>query len=130
MLLPVKGVPLIVSPPQNIQVSVRESFNLTCTIIGQPVPNITWTKDAIPLTSDGHITVGVNTIIISDSNVNDTGVYTCTGINTVGVSSYAVNVIVSEVKGTSLHNYVLFIFVYFSIAIICNNAIFQISTSY
>lgn len=40
-------------------------------------------------------------VAVSRSGLNDSGVYVCTAVNTVGVASFGVNVQVNELKGIS-----------------------------
>lgn len=101
------ALPLIITPPQSLQVFVREPFNLTCITSGRPLPVVSWFKDGVPLVNNSRIIVGANTVSISDSIVNDTGIYTCTGTNAAGTTSHSANVIVSDITSNVLHDIIL-----------------------
>ncbi|XP_067391212.1 hemicentin-1 isoform X2 [Emydura macquarii macquarii] len=102
--------PGIVGENKLEDVKVKEKHNviLTCEVIGNPVPQITWIKDGQSLTEDGdhQILSSGRFLQITNAQVADTGRYTCVASNIAGDKSkgYSLNVLVSPtIAGTDSH---------------------------
>ncbi|KAK4820389.1 hypothetical protein QYF61_025563 [Mycteria americana] len=85
--------------PEDVKVKEKHRVSLTCEVIGNPVPHITWIKDGQPLTEDeDHKFLSSGRFLqITNAQVTDTGRYTCIASNTAGdkSKSYTLNVLVS-----------------------------------
>ncbi|XP_059849711.1 hemicentin-1-like [Hypanus sabinus] len=82
------------------------SLSLFCECSGIPSPVLQWMKNGIPLSSDngGHIRVysGRQMLHISNTQISDSGTYTCMGTNLAGTSTkdYSVEVYaIPRIKG-------------------------------
>ena len=69
-----------------------EDIIATCEWTGSPTPEVTWLKDGVPLVEDRiRITVTNNNLLselqIQDVQLDDTGLYTCSVSNNLGVDS-------------------------------------------
>uniref|UniRef100_A0A8B9ER49 Hemicentin-1 n=1 Tax=Anser cygnoides TaxID=8845 RepID=A0A8B9ER49_ANSCY len=86
---------------EDMKVKEKHRVTLTCEVIGNPVPQITWVKDGRPLTEDeDHKFLSSGRFLqITNAQVTDTGRYTCIASNTAGdkSKSYSLNVLVSPV---------------------------------
>ena len=82
-----------------MQTQVGESFNLMCVVDGLPTPQVTWLKDGAILSTDTRIIVNDSSVSVSNSDITDSGVYTCTAMNLAGVVSHSVLVTVFEELG-------------------------------
>nr|XP_005290755.1 hemicentin-1 isoform X1 [Chrysemys picta bellii] len=94
--------------PEDVKVKEKHSVTLTCEVIGNPVPQITWVKDGQPLTQDGdhQILSSGRFLQITNAQVADTGRYTCVATNVAGdkSKSYSLSVLVSPtIAGTDSH---------------------------
>ena len=87
------AVELILYPNDTIT-NVRESLTLTCTASGVPAPTISWYKDMeLLLAGEVNITevvfvhassyYTVSVLYLCDVQFSDTGMYNCTGSNTI-----------------------------------------------
>uniref|UniRef100_A0A674IMN9 Hemicentin-1 n=1 Tax=Terrapene triunguis TaxID=2587831 RepID=A0A674IMN9_9SAUR len=93
---------------EDVKVKEKHSVTLTCEVIGNPIPQITWVKDGQPLTQDGdhQILSSGRFLQITNAQVADTGRYTCVASNVAGdkSKSYSLNVLVSPtIAGTDSH---------------------------
>ncbi|XP_063057327.1 hemicentin-1 isoform X2 [Engraulis encrasicolus] len=84
---------------EDVKVKDRQNVTLACEVTGNPVPEITWLKDGLPLVSDRRHKVmshGRFLQIIS-AQVSDTGRYSCLATNSAGDRSrhFNLNVLVS-----------------------------------
>ncbi|XP_009874122.1 PREDICTED: hemicentin-1-like, partial [Apaloderma vittatum] len=84
---------------EDVKVKEKHRVTLTCEVIGNPVPQITWIKDGQSLTEDkDHKLLSSGRFLqITNAQVTDTGRYTCIASNTAGdkSKSYSLNVLVS-----------------------------------
>lgn len=82
--------PKVIHHLQNIRELEGEPVSMACKIDGFPKPTLTWLKDGQPLTASTRFTTtydlntGVARLKISDSILNDSGVYTVVGENKAG----------------------------------------------
>ncbi|XP_019614147.1 PREDICTED: hemicentin-1-like [Branchiostoma belcheri] len=77
----------IISMSDTSAATVFDHVTLQCVADGNPPPNITWTRDGIPLAARSHVLsrdVRASSVILRDVQVNDTGTYLCAAINFVG----------------------------------------------
>ncbi|XP_054726012.1 papilin isoform X2 [Anastrepha obliqua] len=65
------------------------SIAMQCSVQGNPAPNVTWTKDSIPLQANERIqiTTEPHTLVISNATPEDTGMYGCTARNSVSYNT-------------------------------------------
>uniref|UniRef100_A0A8C6YIL3 Hemicentin 1 n=1 Tax=Nothoprocta perdicaria TaxID=30464 RepID=A0A8C6YIL3_NOTPE len=84
---------------EDVKVKEKHSVTLTCEVIGNPVPQITWIKDGQPLLEDeDHSFLSRGRFLqIANAQVTDTGRYACIASNAAGdkSKSYSLNVLVS-----------------------------------
>ncbi|XP_067846589.1 hemicentin-1 isoform X2 [Heptranchias perlo] len=82
--------------PKEIKIKVNNSLTLECESHAIPAATLRWYKDGQPLKKDDHITVTANGRIIQIKNtqISDTGRYTCVATNIAGEDEkdYDVNV--------------------------------------
>ncbi|XP_056149779.1 obscurin-like [Lampris incognitus] len=88
------GVPRFLTRPKAFSVCVGKDATLSCTIVGNPTPLITWEKEKLKLTS-GHrfktVEDGdVYRLTIYDLTLDDSGQYMCRAKNSVGEAYAAV----------------------------------------
>ncbi|XP_072199268.1 hemicentin-1 isoform X3 [Excalfactoria chinensis] len=102
--------PRIVDEDKQEDVKVKEKNNvtLTCEVIGNPVPQITWIKDGQLLMEDKDhkFLFSGRFLEVTNAQVSDTGRYTCVASNTAGdkSKSYSLNVLVSPtIVGADSH---------------------------
>uniref|UniRef100_A0A8C8RV15 Hemicentin-1 n=1 Tax=Pelusios castaneus TaxID=367368 RepID=A0A8C8RV15_9SAUR len=93
---------------EDVNVKEKHRVTLTCEVIGNPVPQITWIKDGQPLSEDGdhQILSSGRFLQITNAQVADTGRYTCVASSVAGDTSksYSLNVLVSPtIVGTDNH---------------------------
>ncbi|KAM3849152.1 obscurin-like [Diretmus argenteus] len=88
------GVPRFLTRPKAFSVCVGKDAALSCTIVGNPTPVITWEKEKLKLTSGGRFkTVNdgdVYRLTIYDLTLEDSGQYMCRAKNNVGEAYAAV----------------------------------------
>ncbi|NWX99119.1 HMCN1 protein, partial [Nothoprocta ornata] len=84
---------------EDVKVKEKHSVTLTCEVIGNPVPQITWIKDGQSLLEDeDHNFLSRGRFLrITNAQVTDTGRYACIASNVAGdkSKSYSLNVLVS-----------------------------------
>ncbi len=84
------------APDQKLQFNIEENENLTCNASGDPHPNITWTKDGIPV---NQFNVSGYLLHLVKVQRKDAGSYRCTASN--GYGSDATSVSIVGIKCTS-----------------------------
>ncbi|CAL8280430.1 unnamed protein product [Lota lota] len=88
------GAPRFLTRPKAFSVCVGKDATLSCTIVGNPTPLITWEKGKLRLTSGGRFKTvedgDVYRITIYDLTLEDSGQYLCRAKNTVGEAYAAV----------------------------------------
>ncbi|XP_029345651.1 peroxidasin homolog isoform X12 [Acyrthosiphon pisum] len=81
--------PDVIVVPENKTVSVGEQLQLSCKVVGDPEPYITWAKDDIDLELGKRVQVFQNnTLIISKVEKTDGGKYKCVASNYLGRKSF------------------------------------------
>ncbi|NXU50379.1 HMCN1 protein, partial [Turnix velox] len=93
---------------EDVKVKEKHRVTLTCEVTGNPMPQITWTKNGQPLREDEDhkFLSGGRFLQISNAQVADTGRYTCLASNPAGdkSKSYSLNVLVSPtIVGADSH---------------------------
>ncbi|XP_034146064.1 obscurin isoform X5 [Esox lucius] len=82
------GAPRFLTRPKAFAVCVGKDATLSCTIVGNPTPLITWEKDKLRLTSGGRFKMvndgDIYRITIYDLTLEDSGQYMCRAKNNVG----------------------------------------------
>ena len=74
-----------------------DSVQLNCTFDGLPVPNITWTSPKGRFLVSQYISTNNFTFLtIPHLGLEDNGTYTCSGNNSIGVSSVSIQLIVQS----------------------------------
>ncbi|XP_030218590.1 obscurin isoform X2 [Gadus morhua] len=88
------GAPRFLTRPKAVSVCMGKDATLSCTIVGNPIPLITWEKGKLRLTSGGRFKTvddgDVYRITIYDLALEDSGQYLCRAKNTVGEAYAAV----------------------------------------
>ena len=80
------GNPVVTPVGSQITEIAFVTVSLTCPTKGSPPPKITWKKDGHELASaDRFVIDNDGTLTISQAVLNDTGNYTCSAQNEVGV---------------------------------------------
>lgn len=85
---------IIHSPNSYSTTVINKTFTTSCHGYGIELPTITWNKHGVQLTNDTHIAINVSrnsthqlitsTLTISDTELDDTGNYSCIARNSNG----------------------------------------------
>ncbi|XP_057651716.1 basement membrane-specific heparan sulfate proteoglycan core protein-like isoform X28 [Diorhabda carinulata] len=81
------GKPVISKPPPPmVNLNVGDIFQISCTAIGIPTPEIVWRRNWKHVPSKCRMTSsnGVGTLICENIQIEDQGAYTCEGLNIKG----------------------------------------------
>lgn len=100
----------------DIEVAIRDSINITCTIRSVPVPSFSWSKDNTVLTSPiNAVSINETTVQVSlslnDVQASDSGIYQCHANNSRGSDQQTILLTVmgkletALVHGQKLSNY-------------------------
>ncbi|KAA0704500.1 Obscurin [Triplophysa tibetana] len=88
------GAPRFLTRPKAFQLSVGRDASLSSTIVGNPVPVVTWEKDKLILSAGGRFKTvedgSVYRLTIYDLTLEDSGQYMCRAKNNVGEAYAAV----------------------------------------
>ncbi|KAI7792382.1 putative obscurin-like [Triplophysa rosa] len=88
------GAPRFLTRPKAFQLSVGRDASLSSTIVGNPVPVVTWEKDKLILSAGGRFKTvedgNVYRLTIYDLTLEDSGQYMCRAKNNVGEAYAAV----------------------------------------
>ncbi|XP_019399214.1 PREDICTED: obscurin [Crocodylus porosus] len=94
------GVPRFLTRPKAFLVSVGKDATLSCQIVGNPVPVVSWEKDKLPIQSGGRFKTvedgDLYRLTIYDLSLDDSGQYICRARNTIGEAFAAVSIKVGE----------------------------------
>lgn len=67
---------------------INTSVTIRCNASGVPIPNVTWTKDGKKIVKEDRYSIQDDgSLLIKDSNKEDTARYTCTVENVAGKES-------------------------------------------
>ncbi|OCT75409.1 hypothetical protein XELAEV_18030588mg [Xenopus laevis] len=96
------GAPRFLTRPKAFMMSLGKDATLSCQIIGNPTPMVTWEKDKLPIKSEGRFKMieedNLYRITIYDLRFEDSGQYICRAINTIGEAFAAVTIKVGDEK--------------------------------
>uniref|UniRef100_A0A674GZZ3 Obscurin, cytoskeletal calmodulin and titin-interacting RhoGEF n=1 Tax=Taeniopygia guttata TaxID=59729 RepID=A0A674GZZ3_TAEGU len=94
------GVPRFLTRPKAFMVSVGKDATLSCQIVGNPIPVVSWEKDKLPVQSGGRFKTtedgDLYRLTIYDLSLEDSGQYICRAKNTIGEAFAAVSIKVGE----------------------------------
>lgn len=80
--------PEFTKPLKDVTIRDGDQLVLTCTVKGDPEPQITWSKNGKAISSSEIMDLkyknGVATLTINEIFPEDEGVFTCTATNSVG----------------------------------------------
>ncbi|KFM73600.1 Leucine-rich repeats and immunoglobulin-like domains protein 3, partial [Stegodyphus mimosarum] len=104
--LTVLETPSFVKKMEDKETRAGETTVLECMAAGSPKPKLTWTKDGGPLyVTERHFFTAENQLlIIVQSQISDSGTYSCEMSNTVGTKRGSSHLKVSPVNGSSLQS--------------------------
>ncbi|XP_073968953.1 roundabout homolog 2-like isoform X2 [Rhodnius prolixus] len=96
--------PIIEVGPANQTLPIHSVARLPCQATGQPKPKIKWAKNGGPIQASPRFNVYENgTLQIDDLELNDSGLYTCTGVSDSGESSWSGSLTVDQSGSAELH---------------------------
>ena len=99
LLFPVP--PEITIPPEpRPLLTIGKNYTLTCNASGDPLPNITWTKDGIPAE---EFNVTGYKLHLTDVKLKDVGSYRCTASNGYGVDASNASIVGVKCKLSVLY---------------------------
>ncbi|XP_073686713.1 obscurin [Garra rufa] len=88
------GAPRFLTRPKAFSLCVGRDASLSCTIVGNPVPAVSWEKDKMRLSAGGRFKTvedgDVYRLTIYDLTLDDSGQYMCRAKNNVGEAYAAV----------------------------------------
>lgn len=94
------GVPRFLTRPKAFMVSVGKDATLSCQIVGNPIPVVSWEKDKLPVQSGGRFKTtedgDLYRLTIYDLSLEDSGQYICRAKNTIGEAFAAVSIKVGQ----------------------------------
>uniref|UniRef100_A0A7N4PFA3 non-specific serine/threonine protein kinase n=1 Tax=Sarcophilus harrisii TaxID=9305 RepID=A0A7N4PFA3_SARHA len=94
------GAPRFLTRPKAFLVSVGKDATLSCQIVGNPVPLVSWEKDQVPVAAGGRFRVTeegeLYRLTIVDLTLEDSGQYVCRARNSIGEAFAAVSLQVGE----------------------------------
>uniref|UniRef100_A0ABM5GMQ0 Obscurin isoform X5 n=1 Tax=Pogona vitticeps TaxID=103695 RepID=A0ABM5GMQ0_9SAUR len=94
------GVPRFLTRPKAFVVSMGKDATLSCQIMGNPIPMVSWEKDKLPIHTGGRFKMvedgDLYRLTIYDLNLEDSGQYICRAKNTIGEAFAAVSIKVGE----------------------------------
>uniref|UniRef100_A0A8C9DLV3 Hemicentin-1 n=1 Tax=Prolemur simus TaxID=1328070 RepID=A0A8C9DLV3_PROSS len=72
--------------PKEVKIKVNNTLTLECEAYAIPSASLSWYKDGQPLKSDDHVNIAANghTLQIKETQISDTGRYTCVASNIAG----------------------------------------------
>lgn len=90
LLLPSLSAPPSITnaPIERVHVEVGKDLTLTCNASGDPQPNITWTKDGVPMSFSSD---AFHQFRLTDVQSEDSGSYKCTASNGYGSDATTVS---------------------------------------
>ncbi|XP_066603914.1 roundabout homolog 2-like isoform X2 [Prorops nasuta] len=89
--------PIIELGPANQTLPLKSVGTLPCRAVGTPIPKVQWHKDGVLIQLGSRITMASNgTLIISDLQASDAGLYTCIASSESGNTSWSATLAVSS----------------------------------
>ncbi|KAK2815394.1 hypothetical protein Q5P01_025861 [Channa striata] len=98
--LSVLAEPLLVLKPENVSVRMGESVQFYCQAEGDPPPAVVWGREQGPLPNGRYLVNPDQTLQIHYVTAQDSGKYTCTAANDVGVVTASAQLLVEEAAST------------------------------
>ncbi|KAG8443503.1 hypothetical protein GDO86_012051 [Hymenochirus boettgeri] len=96
------GAPKFLTRPKAFMMSVGKDSTLSCQIMGNPTPTVTWEKDKLPIVCGGRYKTtedgSLYRLTIYDLTFEDSGLYICRAINPIGEAFAAVTIKVGDEK--------------------------------
>ncbi|KAK2814732.1 hypothetical protein Q5P01_000369 [Channa striata] len=92
--------PLLVLKPENVSVRMGESAQFYCQAEGDPPPAVVWGREQGPLPNGRYLVNPDQTLQIHYVTAQDSGKYTCTAANDVGVVTISAQLLVEEAAST------------------------------
>ncbi|MEE6467486.1 hypothetical protein FKM82_007266 [Ascaphus truei] len=96
------GVPRFLTRPKAFMMSVGKDATLSCQIVGNPTPIVTWETDKLPIESGGRFKMvedgNLYQLTIYDLTFEDSGQYICRAINNIGEAFAAVTIKIGDDK--------------------------------
>ncbi|XP_053378005.1 muscle M-line assembly protein unc-89-like isoform X1 [Mercenaria mercenaria] len=92
--------PCFEGPLHNVNIEAGQTATINCVAKGTPTPSLSWLKDGIMLASEGRVSVdsdeGKGMLTITDTTVDDTGVYICIAENALGKAESCASIKINE----------------------------------
>ncbi|XP_076994119.1 obscurin-like [Tamandua tetradactyla] len=92
---PFSGAPRFLTRPKAFLVSVGKDATLSCQIVGNPVPEVSWEKDRQPIEAGARFRLAEDgdlyRLSILDLTLTDSGQYVCRARNAIGEAFAAVS---------------------------------------
>ena len=79
-----------VNPARKAGIEAGQNVTLTCIASGDPIPNITWTKDGV---SQDHFNVSGHKLHLVNLQRKDVGSYRCTASNRYGSDASSASIV-------------------------------------
>ncbi|XP_038565144.1 roundabout homolog 1 isoform X2 [Micropterus salmoides] len=98
--LSVLAKPVLVLKPENVSVRVGESAQFYCQAKGDPPPAVVWSREQGPLPNGRYLVNPDQTLQIHYVTAQDSGKYTCTAANDVGLVTASAQLLVEEAAST------------------------------
>ncbi|KAL0994534.1 hypothetical protein UPYG_G00123610 [Umbra pygmaea] len=98
--LSVLAKPVLLLKPQDVTVERGASAQFYCEAKGDPVPAVTWSRELGPLPNGRYLVNPDQSLKIHFVTPEDSGRYTCTAANDVGVVSASAQLLVEEAMST------------------------------
>ncbi|KAF7491097.1 Protein turtle [Sarcoptes scabiei] len=89
-----------IKPPSIIAIDLGQSLRLSCQSLGNPAPMTTWFKDNKLLTTNSHVFIKQDELLIAELEHNDFGVYRCISSNSVGSINAVIQIV--DAKSTTI----------------------------
>ncbi|XP_011159692.1 obscurin isoform X6 [Solenopsis invicta] len=93
--------PTFISPMRSVSVEEGQPLTLDVSFVGNPIPNVSWTKDGEPIEPSEHVTMSCDGkkvgLQIDSCKPKDAGVYGCQLSNPLGEDTTSANAIVRKV---------------------------------
>lgn len=96
--LSVLARPVLLIRPENVSVRPGESAEFSCRAKGDPPPTVVWSREQGPLPNGRYLVNPDNTLQIHYVTAKDSGRYTCTVVNDVGMVSVSAQLLVEEAE--------------------------------
>ncbi|XP_029957379.1 roundabout homolog 1 [Salarias fasciatus] len=98
--LSVLAKPVLLLRPEDVSVRPGESAQFYCQATGDPPPTVVWSREQGPLPNGRYLVNPDHTLQIHYATAEDSGRYTCTVVNDVGVVSVSAQLLVQEAENT------------------------------